>query len=180
MALTKKIAGNRTSNTNVRSGKDARNFFMKLDVHFPDGMEFQITGYNIVQFAKPGETEPAPDARRHIEFTTNKGDGHELLLQALWTPKYELDQNNPSAPPKQIYPDGSLTKKLDELINASNDDIETFIKKNIEMLKQLKLKVRRRRFYGLDNFGRKSWMSQLNVDIIELTLWDKRFVRIES
>lgn len=167
MAFTKKIAGEKTSNTTIRSAKDARNFFKKSDVHFPDGMEFQITGYNIVQFAKPGETDPAPDAPRHIEFVTNKGDGHELLLQALWTPKYELDYNNPSAAAKMIEPNGSLTKKLDELIDASNDDIETFIKNNIDMLKQLKLKVRRRRFYGLDNFGRKSWMSQLNIDIIE-------------
>lgn len=163
MAFTKVAAPAKTNETNVLSAKDARNLFKKADNHFPDGATFQITGFEVVQFSRDNST-PAPDARRHVVFNTTIG---ELMLSALYTPKYALDINKPSEPAVAMYPDGTLTKKFDELIDASNDDIETLVEKNIEMLKALKLKARRRTYYGVDAFGNKKHLTQLNIDIVE-------------
>lgn len=163
MAFTKVAAPAKTESTNVLNAKDARNLFKKVDIHFPDGVNFQITGFEVVQFSRDGST-PSPDARRHVILNTTIDD---LALSALYNPKYELDINQPSKPAVAIYPDGSLTKKFDELIDASNDDIETLVEKNIEMLKTLKLKTRRRTYYGVDVYGNKKYLSQLNIDIVE-------------
>lgn len=162
MAFTKVIAGPTPDKTKILSAKDARTFFKKVEVHFPDGAKFTITGYQIVQFAKPGETVASPDARRHIVLLTNVG---ELMLSALWAPKQQLDPNDATKPAIDLYPDGTFTKRLDELIDNFDGDIEEFIEKNIEALKQFKLKARRKAYYGSDLFNRRQWLKQLNIDI---------------
>ncbi len=165
MAFTKVAAPAKTADSKIITARDARAMFTKSNIRFPDGCEFTLVSVEVVQFCKPGETTPSPTARRHIILKANNGD--ELMLSALWTPKQKLDIQDLSKAPETIQPNGTLTAWFDKLIDANPDkDIEELVV-NSEELKKLKLRARRTKFYGIDYFGNKTWMTMLNIDIIE-------------